>query len=370
MNIATITNRVPIKGAEYIPSKPETKPAWLAERNGGITATNVRDWGKPEKRRQIVHEKVTGESEDISNIPHVKHGVIREPKIAEWVQARFGIAPCDAVYKHPDNPRFIASPDGVSLDPFTGALVVGTSDAALSEIKASKHDLTPGKLDSERVLIEIEPGSAFDRSGYYVQMQWQMFVMNAVRTLFVWEQRSDRIDPETDTYEILGPPEYAWIPRDQQLIEHLVTKLAPGALEQIDQAKMLAATGQVIESKELPAEHLALVAEYIAGRNAEAEAKAAVADAVKKKDAALKQLKALYENAGHEDMKVDLGIGTFTLGTTEKTVNQFDKEAATRRAPALIRKYEELVEKYTKPITTTTQGLTITPAKPKKEDAS
>src|SRR5690606_38951656 len=102
------------------------------------------------------------------------------------------------------NTRHLASPDGVSLDPFTRELIVGTDDAVLCEIKTATKDLNPGKIDAARVLVETDLRSVFAEKNYYTQMQWQMYVMNAVRTLFVWEQHDGKIDPETGTFTPLG----------------------------------------------------------------------------------------------------------------------------------------------------------------------
>lgn len=367
MTNTKLTTKTPTRGVEYDPAKPETRDAWLAQRRTGVTATNVRDAGDPSDRRKIVNEKVTGEFEDLSGVPHVRHGVLREPQIADWIHRKFGITPCNSVYAGAENSRHLASPDGISLDPFDKTLVVGAPDAKLAEIKASKHDLTPGRLDEDRVLLEIESGSAFDRSNYYTQVQWQMYVMNASVTLFAWEQRSDRIDEATGTYEILGTPQYAWIPRDQKLIDHLVNKVAASLLDDIDAAVAAAASDDDSDAEEptLPDEHLELVKKYIAGRRAEAEANALVAEAVKEKDEALKALKAFYVNTGQEDISLDLDGATFRLQTSEKTVNVFDSEAAARRAPQLVERYQALVKRYTKPQVKSNQTLTITPTKEK-----
>ena len=178
MTSTTLTLVSPVRGVEYDKNRPETRTAWLEQRRGGITATEIRDWGNGAKRREIITNKVTGVFEDLFHLPYVNHGNLREPVIAAWIKDNFGIEPCDYVYSHGSNPRLLASPDGVTLDPFTGELVIGGS-AALSEIKTSKHDLTPGTFreGSDRILDQIIPGSKFDLSGYYLQMQWQMFVM-------------------------------------------------------------------------------------------------------------------------------------------------------------------------------------------------
>lgn len=370
MTTATITNRPPVKGPEYDKARPETRQSWLDFRAPGITATQIRDWGTASKRRKIIDEKISGEFEDLSHLPYVDHGNRREPIISEWVRGRFGITPTGATYAHPDNPRFLASPDGVTLHPFTGDLVFGTPDAAVLEIKTSKHDLTPGALDSSRTLIEVAAGSDFDRSNYYMQMQWQMFVMNAVKTLFVYEQHDDIVDPETGTFTPVGPPEYAWIMRDQALIDILVEKVAPKALAEIDAARVALKPSDLPPASTFPAEDAVLAQEVLQARDAESVAKSS-------KERAWKALQEKYVTGdATDDMSVDLGFATFTVSTSTpapKTGTRLvtDEEAMRRRAPKMVAQYEALRARYTKEVPFTeegepTQRMTITAKKETK----
>ncbi|WNM65441.1 RecE-like exonuclease [Microbacterium phage Phonegingi] len=359
-----LTARRPVEGPAYDKTKPETRGPWLAFRRAGITATEIRDWGNGSKRREIIEAKRTGEFVDLSHNIYVNHGNVREPVIAAWIEARFGIAPCDSVFASADNSRHLASPDGITLDPFTRELVVGTSDATLAEIKTSKHDLTPGRLDAERALITIEPGSKFDLSGYYTQMQWQMYVMNAVRTLFVYEQHDGKIDPETGTFTPKGVPEYAWIPRDDALIDRLVTERAPVALAEIDRAL---SGGGMPPVGPLPAEHAILVADLLKARDDEAIAKAA-------KEAAWAKLQALYLSTDEQpkpDVSIDVpDFAKISVSTSTKDVRKVDLDAARAKAPALVSKYEALIARHTKIEPETTQRLTVTAPKKDKEIAS
>lgn len=362
----TLTNLVPIKGPEYLKDKPETRQAWLDFRRGGITATMIRDWGVASKRRQIIDEKVSGNFEDLSHLPYVDHGNRREPMIAAWVQGKFGLTPTGATYAHPENPRFLASPDGITLDPFTGELVVG-EEAAVLEIKTSKHDLTPGVITADRVLVEIAAGSKFESTNYYTQMQWQMAVMNAAKTLFVWEQHDDRVDPETGTFTPIGVPQWVWIPRNQTLIDVLVEKVAPKALAEIDAALTALRVNELPPVAGIPAEDMVTVQELFAAREAESIAKTA-------KENAWATLQGKY--LGGEDVTHNLGIGTLTVSTSTpaaKTVTRtvFNEEAARKKAPALMKRYDELVAKFTETVTEIVpagepvQRLTVTEKKTK-----
>ncbi len=367
MSTVTMNAIVPIKG---VPdgkgsSDPAIRQAWLDQRRGGVTATDIRDCGQGSKRRAIIMEKVTGdqgrEGQKIVNGHtldfYAEHGNRREPVIAEWIERNFGIAPCSEVYTRGDNPRHLASPDGVTVDPFTGALVVGDSHARLAEIKTSTRDLMPGALDARRWLIEVDPSSDFSKKNYYTQMQWQMYVMNAAATLFVWEQHDGKVDPETGTFTPIGTPEYAWIPRDEKLINVLVNEVAPRLLAEIDAARLGTTPGDLPPVGDVPAEHLALVADLLKARDAEATAKAA-------KDKAWAALQELYVGEGRPDVSIEIpGFAKITVSTSRTPKPTFDQEAARKRAPQLVAKYEALVKRYTKPVITPRQGLTITAPK-------
>ncbi len=144
---------------------------WLAARRQGITATEVRDlWLGRLTQRALARRKLGLDDEvgDLSYIPVIKWGRDREPIIAEVVQERYGIAPESRVIRDAVNPRFLASPDGIGSD-FGGTLSV-------SEIKTSWKDLSPA-------------GEYFAKTGYLVQMLWQMHVVGAERCLFAHEVR-------------------------------------------------------------------------------------------------------------------------------------------------------------------------------------
>lgn len=349
-----LTMRRPIEGPAYDKTKPETREAWLAFRRAGLTATEVRDWGLGSKRRDIIIAKVTGEFADLSGNVYINHGNLREPRIAAWIEGRFGIAPCDSVYSHPDEPRHLASPDGISLDPFSRELIVGTADAVLSEIKTSKHDLNPGMLDAERVLVSIAPGSKFEQSGYYVQMQWQMYVMQATRTLFVWEQHDGKIDQETGTFTPIGTPEYAWVPRDEAMIRRLVDDVAPRALAEIDAAMH---GGGMPPVTALPAHVAILVADYEKALRDEQIAAAA-------KATAWKALQAEYlSDDEHErpDVKITApGFATISKTTSTRQKTVVDEKAAREKAPALAAKWDALLDRYTTSEPVSSERLTIT----------
>lgn len=356
---------LPIEGAIYDKSRPETRDAWLAERAAGITATEIRDWQNGAKRREIIAGKIEPSTEDLSHVPAIAHGNAREPIIAQWIELHFGIEPCDSVFKSARNERHLASPDGISRDPFTGELFTG-ADAALAEIKTSKHDLTPGQLDAEFVLISIDRGSKFDQTNYFDQMQWQMYVMEAGRTLFVWEQHDGEIDPITGTFR---PMEirHCWVMRDDAHIEMLVAR-AERALAEIDDALEAASSREALSAVDV-VESAASETEIADLGRQLLEARAAESAAKKRRESIWARLNELVYVEGENSSHV-FGDVKINLTTTVKPVARevVDEEAMTRRAPSLVARYAELRSRYTSEVIEekTSTTLTVTPNKEKK----
>lgn len=371
MNAATLSTVRPIQGVPDGKGNPDpaVRQAWLDQRRGGITATEIRDWGDAKKRRAIVQGKVTGIDDDLWDVPvpgreytlgdFAQHGNERETVIADWVKAKYGIEPCAYVYSHGENLRHLASPDGISLDPFTGELLVGVPEARLAEIKTSVKNLIEGMVIVDGIMERYDPASPFGRKGYYVQMQWQMYVMNATATLFVAEQHDGKRDPETGKFTPLGPPEAVWVLRDQALIDVLVNEVAAKALAEIDAARIAFAADGLPPASDLPAEHAALVADLLRARDREAIAKAA-------REKAWAALQEFYMGEGRPDVSIDAGFARLTVSTSSRPVSKFDEEAARKKAPAHWAKHDEMVKKYTRLEVVTKQTLTITAKKGKK----
>lgn len=340
---------------------PSIREAWLEQRRGGITATEIRDWGTASKRRDIIAGKVTGVEADrdvrvrstgFSLDDYATHGRVREPIIAEWIQRRFGIVPCSHVFAHGEHPRHLASPDGVSREPFSGELIVG-ADASLAEIKTSTKNLMPGRISPMRVLLEIDESSEFARKGYYSQMQWQMWVMNAARTLFVWEQHDGKVDPDLGTFSPIGTPEYVWVPRNEAHIAALVQR-AERALAEIDAARVSMTSDQVpVTAEGLDAERAQLVSDYLAAVDAESAA-------AKAKKAAWEALQAHYLGEDKPDVTIKVpGFASVTVSTSETLATVVDEDAMRKRAPKMVEQYEKLRERYTKKVPRTSRRLTI-----------
>lgn len=172
------------------------REAWLAERRQGVTATEVRELAKGGAgvRDQIAQEKRDGTTAFAGN-RYTEWGKQREPAL-NAVLAAAGIEPESRVF-HGENPRYLASPDGIGVNPIDGEIIIG-------EIKTSSHEVMPGS-------------DKFAEYGYYDQMQWQMLVCGAARCLYVLEQH----DGNWPNPEPL-PHRVAWVDRDDERIGQLI----------------------------------------------------------------------------------------------------------------------------------------------------
>lgn len=177
----------------------QDRPAWLAERREGITATEVRDlYIRAKSTAKLIAIKLEQEAErDLGAfIPRIRHGKHREPIIAEQLRGE-GFVPESRVFHHPENTRHLASPDGIRVD-FDENLDV-------AEIKTDEHGIEPGT-------------DAWTATGYSIQAQWVMYVLGARRCRFAVEdciRTADGFEP--------GELRRYWVDRDDDLIAELVT---------------------------------------------------------------------------------------------------------------------------------------------------
>lgn len=357
-----LTTDMPVKGAAYDRSRPETREPWMAQRRGGLTATDIRDWVVPSLRRKIMTEKVTGEDTRDGGFriagsgytldDYAQHGVVREAQIAEWIEATFGIQPSNHVYAHAHNPRWLATPDGMYVEPFSAGYAPGGEDAVIAEVKTHGSDLQPGPLDKNRVVRFVDPQSAFAKERFMRQIQWQMLVMNARRTLFVWEVRTKERDHEAGIWVPDGPPQYAWIERDDEMIARLIEE-AEDALAQIDAAIVASTLGELPPASDVPAEHAILIAEYLRALDAEKVAAAA-------KTKAWDALKALYLADDVPDDTLDAGFARLTTSTSQGLKKVVDVEGMEAKAPALVKRYRDLEARFTSVVPNPTRKMTIT----------
>lgn len=194
MSTATINAPTPVADSS-------DRPAWLAKRRGGVTATDIAkvgaNGGGPATLRSILKDK-RGEAKEWAGNASTRHGSAREPEIAKWVESQsrrgvFGsgaLIPSQGLFAHPENERHLATPDGRSEDwEFFRELV---------EIKTT-----------------VDDWKTIPRS-YLRQVWWQQYVLGADRTLVVWEQRDENFQPMD------LEPRWQWVKRDQAEIDILV----------------------------------------------------------------------------------------------------------------------------------------------------
>ena len=170
------------------------RAAWLAARARGVTATDAAKLASIRSVRAVANQKLHGDH--FGGNAYTDHGRTREPEIARWVQARYGIEPSDALFHADANRSHLATPDGVGAR--SGGVV-------LAEIKTTNT-----------------PWRTIPRS-YLRQVWWQQYVLGAERTLFVWEQH-------THFVPVAAGPQCRWIDRDDNEI-HVLIGLANRVLE-------------------------------------------------------------------------------------------------------------------------------------------
>jgi hypothetical protein len=160
--------------------------AWMRARNQGITATDVARLATPKSLHKAALDKLGGSN--FGGNTFTDHGRAREPVIAAWVLARYGIEPSTALFHAAGQRRHLATPDGVGTD---------VRSLELAEIKTTS-----------------KPWRSIPRS-YLRQVWWQQYVLGADRTLLVWEEHRDFVPVRSE-------PRCRWIDRDEDQIAILV----------------------------------------------------------------------------------------------------------------------------------------------------
>lgn len=144
------------------------REAWLAFRRTGVTATQMAKLAmSPDLDfaiKALVREKITGDRPFTGNA-YTDWGQAREPHLAAEAEVLYGIIPESRAFHHPEQRRWLASPDGIK---------VSNGRIELGEYKTAGNALT-----YESAIYK----------GYGDQCQWQMLVMGADRTRLLWEER-------------------------------------------------------------------------------------------------------------------------------------------------------------------------------------
>ncbi|MEV8023353.1 YqaJ viral recombinase family protein [Microbacterium sp. NPDC080220] len=315
---------------------------WLAERRGGVTATEIRDlYLRAITVQDLVDLKLGRKVDTFSGNRYTDWGNAREPIIAAELAGEGFVAESRVIHAV-SNSRYLASPDGIRLS--------FDEEIEIAEIKTAAYDLPPG---SPRLA----------KKGYVAQMQWVMFVLGGVRGRLAVEERIELPDGSFEP----GTLHRHWIERDDALIGELV-EIADGFLTELDRQRD--GDGPVID-EDVDTNAL----NYLRGLAAEKEGKAL-------KETAYRALVA----AG-VSQESPLARVTFTPGTAshefEDIVVDFEEAAAAHpketaaleRAKARVQKlqaeWDALAATHTKTVIATSKGtparVTVTAGKGTKK---
>lgn len=318
----------------------QDREKWLAERRQGVTATELAKIMTSGSREQAIRDlvKQKREGDSFTGNAYTEWGKQREPVIAADL-AGFGVVPESRVFHAADNSRYLASPDGLSVD-FDGQLV-------LDEIKTSGKPLPKGS-------------QALAEKGYEWQMQWCDFVTGAVGCWLNVELRHGHPSERAFT---AGARSREYFPRDEGMIAQLI-EVADQVLAAMD------ADGPVID--EVVDTHAVNYLRAIAEEKSWAALKKESYDALiamgisQESPLARVTITPATPDSEFVDVVVDL----------EAAEAAHPKEtAALKRAVARVEKlqaeWDALANKHTKTVVTTVKGkqarATVTPGKSMKE---
>lgn len=177
----------------------EERISWLRARSRGITATDAAKLTTEHSCLRVAEAKAYGSG--FGGNPYTDHGKRREPVIAAWMEANYGISHSTGLYCAEPSQRHLATPDGI-------------------DVSCPEHQLVLAEIKTSNKPLEQMPKT------YLRQIQWQQYVMGATKTLLIWEQHHNFV-PD-------GPPRVRWIERDDRVINKLIT-LANHSLEILDE---------------------------------------------------------------------------------------------------------------------------------------
>lgn len=184
-------------------SSDRDREEWLAERSHSVSATLVAKLGLASEPNldfvihQQVQEKIHGST--FAGNAYTAWGKEREPHLEAVGKARHGIEPESHLFFSRANPRHSASPDGIAIHPWHGGVCLG-------EYKTSGKELHWDKVVS---------------NGYYDQVQWQLYVLEASHCWLIWEWR--RTDEYGEGFRAEVGGEHL-IMRDEARIAELVRR--------------------------------------------------------------------------------------------------------------------------------------------------
>lgn len=180
--------------SQFVASKGLDEASWLAARKTGLSATTMAQAMTPAGYRDVLAD--WDNNTPITVNGYMQFGLDSELWLALWAKDHLegDLMPNDWLIRHRDNPIALATPDGIGLD-----------HNVIVEIKTTGKD-----WDSvDKVPIK-----------YYRQIQWQLYVTDAVECALVWLLRE-----QTDA-GIMVPawlePKYGFILRDDKVINDMV----------------------------------------------------------------------------------------------------------------------------------------------------
>lgn len=173
----------------FIARKDIDYDGWIEARRHGVTATQVAEASTPAGFDRMAAEFFLEWSEPDN--PYMRFGRDWESHIADFVDAEYGVAPNEWLLAG-DNPRHLATPDGLSVDHRT-----------IGEYKTTGKDWET----VDRLPIR-----------YRRQIQWQLHVTGAERCVVAWllrEKVGDEFVPAWFT------PRAGILERDEDMISEL-----------------------------------------------------------------------------------------------------------------------------------------------------
>lgn len=174
--------------AERFLASSQTKPLWLAERDKGVTATQVARAATPAGMKAEL--EAMSEPQPVYVNAMMAWGIEREPWIAHAVFEQYQVLPNDWLICAEQESWHLATPDGLALDHKT-----------IGEYKTSGKPL-------DKIPVH-----------YMRQVQWQLHVTGAERCIFAYELRVDTPTGYAPGFDI--PMQV--IERDDKEIAKLIT---------------------------------------------------------------------------------------------------------------------------------------------------
>lgn len=176
--------------------------AWAKARSTRLGASDVAKYAKIESWPLYMRSKLY---EPFRGNAYTQHGNEREPHIL----AAFGLKQNFTLYHSAGNPLHVATPDALVLGG-DGSLILVQVKTVLQKTKTlpSSEVIVIPPFTNAKGFFHLPPE-------YARQLQWEMYVMGADASLFIYEEHVDGVPTGME-------PESHWVYRDQQEIDKLI----------------------------------------------------------------------------------------------------------------------------------------------------